>query len=301
MRLINSVNYPSIWPMETCIEIKNMSFFYVNDDAPADMAELTLEDITVLFTDFTLSFPQGVTSVLGENGIGKSTLLLLAAGRLLPVNGSVTILGTNTSEFSRAHEAPEVEGERNKLVSFVYQNMEFETPLPLGEVLSTVYENGFHGPESSGLMDELIRVFDLTDELNRPTQSLSKGAMQRAVIAMALLYGSKIIMMDEPVFAMEEPRKEAVMKYIQDYSHRTGTPIIFTAHQLHLCQEYSDTMIILRKNPDDGQLPYIMGPTKMVCTKENLEAAYRVPMETLQQKEHLYREMLLKKGFPGKV
>ncbi|NCN06110.1 MAG: ABC transporter ATP-binding protein [Spirochaetales bacterium] len=280
--------------MENCISINNISFFYVNEDAPPNPQDLTREDLTVLFEDFSLTIPGGVTSLIGENGIGKSTLLLLAGARLFPAAGSIYLFGTDTATFRSAYEDPRVEEARNQLVSFVYQNMEFETDETLGSVLEHVATQSPAAARSAGILKELVREFDLENDLNRSTVSLSKGAMQRAVIAMAVLYGSRLILLDEPIFALEEPQKARALGYLQDYAHRTNTSIVFSAHQLHLCEKYSDFMLILRKNPEEGALPYFFGPTSEIATKKNIETAYRVPFETLHQKEFLYREMLQK-------
>ena len=282
--------------MTPAIEFSDLSFFYVNEDAPADPRQLTTEDLTLVFEHLDLHIPRGLTALIGENGVGKSTLLLLAGGRLFPAAGSVSLLGTDTAAFRGADQDPALEEERNRLVSFVYQNMEFETDLALGEVLGQVFAGGFHDPSRAGLVDEIVRSFDLSDYLPRPMAALAKGPMQRAVMAMALLYGSKIILMDEPVFAMEEPRKEQVMEYVRAFSKQTDTPVVYTAHNIDLCRKYSESMLILKKNPDPGSLPYLLGPTREVCTKENIVAAYRVPYDTLHHKEHLYREMLLNRA-----
>ena len=286
--------------MKSPISFSSMSFFYVNQDAPENPNDLTQDDINILFKDFSLNLEPGVTSVIGENGIGKSTLLLLAGARLFPVQGQIEIFGVPTSEFRLALDNSDLEEKRNKLVSFVYQNMEFETPRELGSVLEQVAENGelderFAPGTAVTLVKELHTALELKEYLNRPMEGLAKGVMQRAVIAMALLYGSNIILMDEPVFAMEEPRKEQVLEYVQAYSSSYQTPVVFTAHQIHLCQTYSDSMLILQKSMSEDEAPYVYGPTKEIATKEIIEQAYRVPFETLHQKEFLYREMLVKK------
>jgi len=286
--------------MTSPISFNSMSFFYVNEDAPEKSEDLTGEDINLLFEDFTLDLSPGVTSIIGENGIGKSTLLLLAGARLFPVRGQVELFGTPTQIFRSAYADLSLEEARNKLVSFVYQNMEFDTPMTLGKVLEQVASNGilderFSVSTANKLLIEIHKTFELVDYLTRPMDNLAKGVMQRAVMAMALLYGSKMILMDEPVFAMEEPRKEQVMEFVHSYSREYDTPIVFTAHQIHLCETYSDSLLILRKLAPEGELPYFFGPTKEICKKEIIEQAYRVPYETLHQKEFLYREMLVKK------
>ena len=93
-------------------------------------------DEPAVFTDLNLSLPDGVVSLIGQNGTGKSTMLLLAGGRLSPSTGKVMLDGQDTSEFKS-------EKERDKYAAFIYQNMEFETEENIGMLLELVYENGY--------------------------------------------------------------------------------------------------------------------------------------------------------------
>jgi iron complex transport system ATP-binding protein len=143
------------------IEFKDVSYAYPEGDSP-------------VFTGLSLSLPEGLVSLIGQNGTGKSTLLLLAGGRLIPDSGDVIIEGRNTREFAS-------EEDRAKYAAFVYQNMEFETGEPVGALLTYVYENGFHAEKDLTFIDELVEVFELTRFMDRKTQELSKGELQRII------------------------------------------------------------------------------------------------------------------------
>lgn len=252
------------------------------------MSEFIFKDVTYhypdfdeeILTSFSVEIPAGVTSIIGENGTGKSTMLLLASGSDVPQSGDVYISGHNTKDFTSMEE-------RQSLVSFVFQNMEFESEEPSGDLLRTVYENGFHPEKKESFLQELITVFELSSVLSRKTQEVSKGELQRIIMAFSLLYGSKNIIMDEPVFALEEYQKEKAMEYISDYSRRNEMSFIFCAHELNLCEKYSDYACILFRDNHT-----LVGKTKDVFTKENIEAAYNVPMAMLKHKEDLYRNIL---------
>jgi ABC-type cobalamin/Fe3+-siderophores transport system ATPase subunit len=130
-------------------------------------------------------------------------------------------------------------------------------------------------------------VFELSNVLSRKTQEVSKGELQRIIMAFSLLYGSKSVIMDEPVFALEDYQKEKAMEYLVDYSRKSGMSLLFCAHELNLCEKYSDNMCIFMrdKNP-------LVGKTKDVFTQENIEAAYNVPLAMLKHKENLHRDIL---------
>ena len=244
-------------------------------------------EITPIFAGISAELPAGMMSIVGQNGIGKSTLLLLAGARLFPESGTVTVFGKDTTEFADAAMDPELENERNRYVSFVYQNLEFESEAPVADLLEFVYENGFQEDKDPAFLKELITVLELEPTLTRKTQHLAKGQLQRAIIAFSMLYGSKCIMMDEPVFALEEPQKDRVFSFLLDYSHTSGVPIYYSAHNLELTEKYSDYILLF-----DKQRNFKIGPTETLFTREEVEAAYQAPLDSLYRRDSLYRDVL---------
>jgi ABC-type cobalamin/Fe3+-siderophores transport system ATPase subunit len=267
------------------IRFENVSFYYadVDEDQPNEPAA----DVTEVFRDLSVTMPGGVVSLVGQNGTGKSTFLLLAGGRLFPQDGRVLLFDTDTAEFRNAPANPELEEERNRFVSFVYQNMEFETEAPVGELMEFVLENGFHAQAPQGLLDDVKTATQVHDVLGKRTQELSKGELQRVIVGFSLLYGSKAIMLDEPVFAVEPQRQEQVFEYLMEYSRRFDTPIYYSAHNLDLTKEYSHYLMLFHKQ---GSIE--LGPTEELFSKEQIEKAYQVPWDMLHRKEYMFREML---------
>lgn len=273
------------------VQFRKVSFFYVNRDAPADPGELSTEDVNFIFRELDLDLPPGVLSIVGENGIGKSSLMLLASARLFPVAGSIKLFNKDTSQWHQAADDPDLEAERNALASIVYQNMEFESQDNIGGLIEQVFALGQHTEQDDWIIEESQEVLELRGLMGRSFQQLSKGEMQRALIALALAYGSSLTVMDEPVFAMEEYQKDRTMEYLQDYSHRSQRHLYFSAHNIHLCQKYADNTLLMRK---DGN--FVLGSPQEVCTREELEAAYQVPMDVLHRREQLYRDMLIRRS-----
>jgi iron complex transport system ATP-binding protein len=285
------------------ISFQNISFAWWNPDAPENHSERTIDDLTIVFDDFSLDIPAGITSVLGQNGIGKSSLLMLGGARLFPQKGKVLIDDEDSFTFLEAPKNPGLEEYRNRLVSFVYQNMEFDSDDNIGTLFETVAaqagESGAAGRAANptgrnagtgspaGIPSDMIRALELGPVLHKKTQELAKGDLQRAVIGLALCYGSRILIMDEPVFAMEDRHKQAAFEYVRSHCLSTGTHMVYTAHDIQLCRDYADTMVLIHKDKS-----VLTGPVAEICTDRNLEEAYGVPIETLHKREHLYREML---------
>lgn len=267
------------------LTFNDVSFTYppVEDDRDADGNPILPQPV---FEHFSAELPHGFVSFVGQNGCGKSTLLLLASGRLPPQTGSVTLLGQNPALLPQ--EA------KNLLASFIYQNMEFESSDKVSELLSQVYAGGALKGRASGIRDqstdllsECIDVFELASVLNHTLTGISKGEMQRVLLAFSLLYGSASIFMDEPLFAMEEPQKERALAYLRDFVHKTGTSVYLSMHELDLTRRYADTVLLFY--PDRTM---DLGTPEEVLTKDALEKAYGVPHVLLKDGEEYTRKHL---------
>lgn len=253
------------------VVFQNVSFAYETDP---------------VLKEVTLTVPPGVTSLTGPNGAGKTTFLLLASGRLPPSSGTVLLEGADTAGLD--------EVEKNRLCSLVYQNMEFETEEPLGDLLGFVLENGFLGDSGRPFLKAVVKNFELDAILSRKTQTLSKGEMQRAVMAFSVLYGSRVVVMDEPVFALEEAQKRTALGFLADHARATGRSFLYSAHELDLTRDFSDQVLLFPK----GKHP-LLGTAATLLTRPILEEAYQVPYVLLHQKEKLYRSTLLERPAPG--
>jgi ABC-type cobalamin/Fe3+-siderophores transport system ATPase subunit len=235
-----------------------------------------------VFENLNIELPPGIYSLVGQNGTGKTTFLLLAGARLIPSEGSVTVNGIDTRNLQD-------ETEKNKYVSFVYQNMEFETEEPIGDLLEYVYENGFHQKKNTDFVRDLVAVFELEKLLKSKTQNISKGELQRTILAFSLLYGSKAIMLDEPIFAMEEYQKNKSMDFIKNYAESEGLTVYFSAHELEISRKYSEYILLFSKYQE-----LQVGPTSEIFKKETIEKAYEVPWVMLKRRESLFREAMIK-------
>lgn len=235
-----------------------------------------------VFTRLDLALPPGIVSLIGQNGTGKSTLLLLASGRLVPTAGRVLIRGTDTRALTN-------EDSRQALVSFIYQNMEFETDQTIGWLLAYVRDHGLRDPSAPDLAPELIDAFELLPILGRRTQEVSKGELQRTILAFSLLYGSPLLAMDEPIFAMEDRQKTTAMQFLARRVRAGGVSLYYSMHELDISERYSDFIVLFFR---DGS-PRV-GPTREIFTRESIEKAYEVPFDFLKKREELYRSYLVK-------
>lgn len=262
------------------ITFQDISFAYPPVEDEEDLA------VKHIFHHFTATLPGGFVSLVGPNASGKSTFMLLAAGRLLPQQGKIFLLGKNTSQLT--------EEERSLFASFIYQNMEFDTEEPVAQLLEQVYRNGAFGGScqpiqspAKDLLEEVATVLELEELKTKPLKTLSKGQMQRVILAFSLLYGSKSIFMDEPLFALENNHKHKILGYIKSYCHQLGITIYISMHELELSRMYPDNVLLFYPNRDMD-----FGSPDEILTPQALEKAYGVPAAMLKDAESLTRKNL---------
>ncbi len=258
--------------LEPLVRLRNVSYAYP-------------EGQELIFQGLDLELPRGAVSFVGQNGTGKSTLLLLASGIAQPTDGVVYLDEVDTAQLQD-------EAVRQRHVSLIHQNMEFETEEPIGQLLTFVLGNGFHPRREEesfarSLIGDLVDLLQLAPILDKRTGEVSKGELQRTLIAFCVLYGSRALMMDEPVFALEEQQKHAVMAYLQDYTARNGLSWYYSVHELELSAAYSESCVLF----DKGGMPTV-GSADELHQRETIESAYEVPYDFLKRREALYRQAL---------
>jgi len=257
---------------------------------------------TPVFSSFSAEIPGGFISLTGPNGSGKSTFMLLAGGRILPSSGTVKLAGNDTRILCGAWQdssgtsgpglTPEIEHRRNLVCSYLYQNMEFEADSSdvgnVGTLLEFVFTNGGCPIKKDTILNDTIKTFELENILSRSISAISKGELQRVLLAFSALYGSQVIIMDEPIFAMEARQKEKALEFFRDLHLQTGVSILVSLHELALTRKYAETVMLFY--PDKR---IDMGTCDEVLTKETLEAAYGVPFAMLHEAENLSRKTML--------
>ncbi len=275
------------------IKFTDVSYAWPDPDSPAKP----------VFDAFTADIPAGFISLTGPNGAGKSTFMLLAGGRVMPSAGRIELCGRNTRILGGHWKddagtpgpglTDEIEHARNLVCSFLYQNMEFEAggdDSRVGTLLEFVYVNGGHRIKDERFLKDVTAAFELDSLMSRKLDALSKGEIQRVLLAFSALYGSQVIMMDEPVFAMEQRQKEKALEFFKDMHLRTGVSVLVSLHELSLTRKYADTVMLFYP---DRRID--LGTCDEVLTNEALEDAYGVPAAMLHDTEKLTRSAMLER------
>lgn len=218
---------------------------------------------------FTWTFPdQGFVGVLGPNGCGKSTLLALLSGAFVPVKGKVEVDGVPTTKYRG-------ESALAQHVSFVFQNMEFETDETVRELVAQVAAANPLPDRPDPLA--LLAEFGVDHVADKSIQKISKGELQLVILCFALVSSPRILLLDEPTFALKREEALRALDRVREHAGRLGMLVVFTSHDLECMERYSENVILFRR---DGSLE--IGPAAEVLSHDNIERAFGVPYALLK-------------------
>lgn len=187
-----------------------------------------------LFDGLNLDLGAGrVVGLLGRNGEGKSTLMKLIGGLLLPRSGEVSVLGKSSGARSL------------ELLESIYMLGE-EVRLPelrVGEFLSLY--GAFYPTYSERIGVELLELFELKPEMKLGQMSL--GQRKKAQIALALALQTPLLLLDEPTNGLDIPSKSVFRRALAQYTSAQQT-IVISTHQVRDLEQVIDHLLLLHEN-----------------------------------------------------
>ncbi len=190
------------------------------------------------FPDFELKEGENLL-ILGDSGIGKTTLLHLIAGLLKPNSGSVSLKGTVLHELSSA----KLDRFRGSNIGLVFQQPHFVNALSLQENLLLVqYLAG--KPQDKKRIAEVVKSIGIDHKLHKKPQQLSQGERQRAAIAMALINSPQLILADEPTSSLDDANCAKVAKLLKEQAAETNAQLIIITHDQRLKDQFQNTITL---------------------------------------------------------
>lgn len=211
------------------------------------MTAITTNRLTVgyrghrVVEDISLSLPCGrLVCLLGPNGAGKSTLLRTLCGFQPPIEGTVTISGSDITTMSAAEVA--------RLVSVVLTDRPLTPSLTAVEMvgMGRAPYTGFWGRLSDDdrrLVSEAMQTVGIAPLATRRMGRLSDGERQKVMIAKALAQHTPVIVLDEPTAFLDYPSKVAVMKTLARLAHDESKTILMSTHDLELAAQLGDELM----------------------------------------------------------
>ena len=209
-------------------------------------------DIRHRLGDFQLkasfSSEGGVTALFGRSGSGKTSVLRIVAGLVRPNAGRIVINDEVLLDTAKGFSVPP----HRRRLGFVFQEPRLFPHLNVRQNLN--YGQWFaHSRTSPVDLDRIIAMLGLEALLTRRPGLLSGGEKQRVAIGRALLASPRILLMDEPLSALDEARKAEILPYIERLRDELRLPILYVSHSVSEVARLADRVVAMA----DGQVTAI--------------------------------------------
>lgn len=225
------------------LDIENLSFSYGTEP---------------ILRDVCFQAERGcITSVIGPNGTGKTTMLLCIS-RLMPFKGEIRMDGLSLNSLSRE--------EFTALLSYLSQDTSCSAELNVYEVilLGLVNHLSFRvTPEDQERVESVMELLGITEFANRRITELSGGQRQLVFIAQTLVKEPKVLILDEPTSALDLNRQFKLMNLIRRITKERDLTTLVTLHHLDIAARYSDRVVTL----DKGRVYQVGTPEETFTTK----------------------------------
>lgn len=209
--------------------------------------------------------PRGLSVILGESGSGKTTLLRCIAG-LQPAQTSFLKIGEQIWDDSQQNQflAP-----HQRSIGYVFQQANLFPHLSVAQNIDYGRKR-LRQRGSDSKLNDLIELLGISSLLSRPATTLSGGEQQRVAIARALALEPEILLMDEPLAALDWRRKQDILPYLQRLQQSLEIPILYVTHSLQEMAQLADSVVILQagKIQAQGSLSEILQKPELALNQQ---------------------------------
>ena len=224
---------------------------------PAKIGSLQIRDVSKLFGSFTavdnisLDIHNGeFLTLLGPSGSGKTTLLMMVAGFLDITRGDIALDGASIAD---------VPAEKRNF-GMVFQGYALFPHMSVRDNISYALSVRKR-PETEirSRVDEMLELVQLQDFADRKPGQLSGGQQQRVALARALCFAPPVLLLDEPLGALDKKLRVEVQEQLKDIHRRVGTTFIYVTHDQEEALSMSDRIVIMR----DGAIEQVGTPKEL--------------------------------------
>lgn len=187
-----------------------------------------------LLKSFSYQFDNKIYGILGESGCGKTTLLRTIAGLTKPLSGEVLVDGV---KIKKPHKSG---------IYMLHQNYtSFDWLTCIDNVLIAKKIQGNVTEEDRDNAKRMLETVKLGDDIEKYPRQLSGGMRQRLALARTLFINPKIILMDEPLSALDSKTRNEMQDLILDIHKRTKNTILMVTHSMEEANKMCDEIIKL--------------------------------------------------------
>ncbi|HEX9021852.1 MAG TPA: ABC transporter ATP-binding protein [Nitrospirota bacterium] len=205
-------------------------------------AILDLEDVCFSYEksrqfihDLAFSVGEGsFIGLLGANGSGKSTILKLASGILKPSSGKIALWGKNLFDLNGR--------DRAKLISYLPQTLDISVPFTVQELVGMgLYP--YDIPPAMSVADALD-IAGLTDKAGARLTDLSGGERRRTFIAMTLVQGAGLLLLDEPLANLDIRYQIELIRLLKKLREAKALSVVMALHDINVALQFDKVMLI---------------------------------------------------------
>ena len=187
----------------------------------------------------------GVTALFGRSGSGKTSLVNIIAGLLRPDRGRVVLDGEVIADSERGTFTPV----HRRRFGYVFQEARLFPHLSVRRNLA--YGRWFAGMAGSRPeFDRVVAMLGIGQLLDRRPGTLSGGERQRVAIGRALLAAPRLLLMDEPLAALDDARKAEILPYLERLRDETRVPIVYVSHSVAEVARLAERVVVV----DNGRV-----------------------------------------------
>jgi molybdate transport system ATP-binding protein len=204
----------------------------------------------------------GFTALFGPSGCGKTTLLRAIAG-LEPAADGLLRVGRDTWQDGARRLPP-----HRRPLGYVFQQPVLFAHLGVRENLRFGMQRR-QGDRPGLEFDQVVDLLGLSAMLGRRVPGLSGGERQRVAIAQALLSKPRLLLMDEPLSALDQASRSVLLPYLDEMQRQLAIPVLYVSHALDEVARLTDRMVLMR----DGQV-VTSGEINELLTRLDLQMAH---------------------------
>ncbi|MDA9317968.1 ATP-binding cassette domain-containing protein [Flavobacteriaceae bacterium] len=174
--------------------------------------------------------------IIGNSGVGKTTLMHLLAGLLKSNSGSIKLFDQELSQLS-SHQ---LDIFRKNNIGIVFQRSHFVNSLTVKENLQLAQY--IANKKDNNRIESILKKLNIFDKSNKKTNQLSQGEKQRASIALAIVNSPKLILADEPTSSLDDTNCSKVIKLLKKQATDFGAQLIVITHDSRLKEHFKKSI-----------------------------------------------------------
>jgi molybdate transport system ATP-binding protein len=192
--------------------------------------------------DVAIEIPAGITIVFGSSGAGKSTLLDCIAGLLKPDSGYIEMGGEVVLDVEQRIDVSPAK----RKIAYVFQSRALFPHVTVEQNVAYGLAD-MPGPRRASRVNSILEAFRVEQLANRKADKISGGEQQRVALARSLATSPRVLLLDEPLTALDEGLKKSIMEDLRRWNTTQNIPILYITHSRAEVDALGERVIVLEQ------------------------------------------------------